>query len=71
MGTQIKRAAKKYMIFYNKLTPIIYTSVVDFGVKLTVRHLCETRKRRGFTEAIWEDINLAYPTTRFYKVDNT
>lgn len=76
MENQIKRAAKKYMIFYKELTPIVYTSVVDHGVKLTIRHLCETRKRRGYTEAIWEDILLefaknkniefAYPTTRFF-----
>ena len=76
MESQIKRAAKKYMIYYKELTPIVYTSVVDHGVKLTIRHLCETRKRRGYTEAIWEDIllefakneniELAYPTTRFY-----
>ncbi len=76
MENQIKRAAKKYMIYYKELTPIVYTSVVDHGVKLTIRHLCETRKRRGYTEAIWEDIllefaknkniELAYPTTRFY-----
>ncbi len=76
MENQIKRAAKKYMIYYKELTPIVYTSVVDHGVKLTIRHLCETRKRRGYTEAIWEDILLefaktkniefAYPTTRFY-----
>ena len=77
MENQIKRAAKKYMIYYKELTPIVYTSVVDHGVKLTIRHLCETRKRRGYTEAIWEDILLefaknkniefAYPTTRFFK----
>ncbi|MBT4575839.1 MAG: mechanosensitive ion channel, partial [Candidatus Cloacimonetes bacterium] len=77
METQIKRAAKKYMIFYKELTPIVYTSVVDHGVRLTIRHLCETRKRRGYTEAIWEDIllefaknkdiELAYPTTRFFQ----
>ena len=76
MENQIKRAAKKYMIYYKELTPIVYTSVVDHGVKLTIRHLCETRKRRGYTEAIWEDILLefaknkniefAYPTTRFF-----
>lgn len=76
MESQIKRAAKKYMIYFKKLTPIVYTSVVDHGVRLTVRHLCETRKRRGYTEAIWEDILLefaknkkiefAYPTTRFF-----
>jgi len=77
MENQIKRAAKKYMIYYKKLTPIVYTSVVDHGIKLTIRHLCETRKRRGYDEAIWEDIllefaknkniELAYPTTRFFK----
>lgn len=76
MENQIKRAAKKYMIYYKELTPIVYTSVVDHGVMLTIRHLCETRKRRGYTELIWEDIllefaknkniKLAYPTTRFY-----
>ncbi len=76
MENQIKRAAKKYMIYYKELTPIVYTSVLDHGVKLTIRHLCETRKRRGYTEAIWEDILLefaknkniefAYPTTRFF-----
>ncbi|MDA3812615.1 MAG: mechanosensitive ion channel [Candidatus Cloacimonetes bacterium] len=77
MENQIKRAAKKYMIYYKELKPIVYTSVVEHGVKLTIRHLCETRKRRGYTEALWEDIllefaknkniDLAYPTTRFYK----
>jgi len=77
MENQIRRAAKKYMIYYKELTPIVYTSVVDHGIKLTIRHLCETRKRRGYDEAIWEDIllefaknkniELAYPTTRFFK----
>ena len=76
MENQIKKAAKKFMIFYKELTPIVYTSVIDYGVKLTIRHLCETRKRRNYDEAIWEDIllefaknkniELAYPTTRFY-----
>ncbi|MDP8201797.1 MAG: mechanosensitive ion channel [Candidatus Tenebribacter burtonii] len=77
MENQIKKAAKKYMIYYKKLTPIVYTSVVGHGIKLTIRHLCETRKRRNYDEAIWEDIllefaknkniELAYPTTRFYQ----
>ena len=73
---QIKRAARKYMIFYNKLTPIVYTDVKESGVLLTIRYLCETRKRRGSQMRIWEDIlaefaksndiDLAYPTQRFY-----
>jgi len=75
---QIKRAARKFMIYYQHLTPIVYTDVLDSGVQLTVRHLSETRERRKYTEVIWEeilkefaendDIDLAYPTTRFYKL---
>ncbi|MBC8416280.1 MAG: mechanosensitive ion channel [Candidatus Cloacimonetes bacterium] len=76
---QIKRAARKFLIYYKHLTPIVYTDVKNHGIQLTIRHLCETRKRRGYTEAIWEDIlkefakqkdiELAYPTTRFYSTD--
>lgn len=73
---QIKEAAKKFLIFYTKLTPIIYTSVKDSGVLLTMRFLCHVRKRRSTEEAIWEEIldqfskhdniDFAYPTQRFY-----
>ena len=73
---QIKEAAKKFLIFYNKLTPIVYTSVRDSGVLLTMRYLCNARRRRATEELIWEevleqfakhkDIDFAYPTTRFY-----
>ena len=73
---QIKYAAKKYLIYYSKLTPIVYTTVRDSGVLLTLRFLCEPRKRRSTEEKILEevlevfakhdDIDFAYPTTRFY-----
>ena len=73
---QIKEAAKKFLIFYKKLTPIVYTSVKDSGVMLTIRYLCHVRTRRGTEELIWEevleqfarqkDIDFAYPTQRFY-----
>jgi small-conductance mechanosensitive channel len=73
---QIKSAAKKYLIFYSKLTPIVYTTIKDSGVLLTMRFLCEPRKRRSTEELILEevlgefgkceDIDFAYPTTRFY-----
>jgi small-conductance mechanosensitive channel len=73
---QVKRASKKYMIFYSKLTPIVYTSVEDSGVLLTLRYLCPPRRRRSSTQALWEailgafhecdDIDFAYPTQRFY-----
>ncbi|MBN1897635.1 MAG: mechanosensitive ion channel [Spirochaetes bacterium] len=73
---KVKAAARKFMIFYSNLTPIVYTVVKDSGVLLTVRYLCEPRERRGSEQAIWEDvlkefarhknIEFAYPTTRFY-----
>ena len=76
VSKKIKDASKKYMIFYRNLTPIVYTSVKDSGVMLTMRFLCDPRKRRGYEETIWEDvlrefakaddIDFAYPTQRFY-----
>ncbi len=74
---ELLEASKNYMIYYKTLTPIVYTSVKDSGVQLTLRYLCNPRKRRGSENEIWEnvltefeahkDIDLAYPTTRFYK----
>ncbi len=76
MERKIKAASKKYMIFYNKLTPIVYTDVKDSGVMLTMRFLCNPRMRRSYQEKIWEsvleafgkedDIDFAYPTQRFF-----
>ena len=73
---QIKEAAKKFLIFYTKLTPIVYTEVKDSGVMLTMRYMCNPRERRVTVEKIWEsvlkefakhkDIDFAYPTQRFY-----
>lgn len=73
---QVKRAAEKFMIYYKNLTPIVYTSVDDIGVRLTMRYLTEPRKRRVTQGAIWEavlrafaerdDIDFAYPTMRYY-----
>ncbi len=73
---QIKEAAKRFLIYYRNLTPIVYTSVKDSGVMLTLRYLVSSRSRRGTNEKIWEeileqfatrtDIDFAYPTTRLY-----
>ncbi len=73
---RIKEASKKYLIFYKNLTPIVYTSVTESGVLLTMRYLVQPRNRRGSEEAMWEsileefakynDIDFAYPTQRFY-----
>jgi len=73
---QIRRAAEKYFISYGTFTPIVYTTVKESGVLLTVRYLVDPRQRRTTEQQIWEatldafaredDIELAYPTTRFY-----
>ncbi len=73
---KVKEAAQKFLIFYSKLTPTVYTSVKDSGILLTIRYLSEPRLRRGSQQAIWEDIlrefaecgdiDFAYPTQRFY-----
>lgn len=71
---QIRRTARSYMIFYGKLTPIVYTTVRDSGVLLTMRFMCGPRTRRGVENTVWEaildrfgatqTIDLAYPTMR-------
>lgn len=73
---QIKAAARKYLIIYKNLTPIVYLDVKDCGVLLTIRFLVEPRQRRSIEENFWEkiltefgkndDIDFAYPTTRIY-----
>lgn len=73
---QVRRAARKYLIVAGRLTPTVYTSVKESGVQLTIRYLVDPRQRRSTEEKMWEDIldafarepdiELAYPTTRFY-----
>ncbi len=73
---RIKRMADNYMIHFNKFTPIVYTSVVDSGIKLTLRYMIEAKQRRTTASRIYEelleefakhqDINFAYIT---YTID--
>jgi len=73
---RVKEASKKFMILYSRLTPIVYTSLQNSGILLTIRYLCEPQRRRDSEQVIWEDvlkefsehvdIDFAYPTQRFY-----
>jgi small-conductance mechanosensitive channel len=75
-ASQVRKAASKYLIRYEHLTPIVWTSVADIGVTLTLRFLTNPRRRRSAEQLIWEDIldafaarediDFAYPTQRFY-----
>jgi small-conductance mechanosensitive channel len=69
-----KRGEQRFLIRYRKLTPVVYVSVEDSGVMLTLRYLCRPRERRGTASEMWEqlldaiaarpDVTLAYPTQR-------
>lgn len=72
----LRETTKRFLIHYKKFTPVVYTSVRDSGVLLTLRYLTRPRERRGTEQAIWEHIldafaadegiDFAYPTQRVY-----
>jgi len=76
---QIRRAASRFLIYFTKLTPIVYTTVKESGVLLTLRYIVKPRNRRASEQTVWEavlrafaqqeNIQLAYPTTRFYRTE--
>jgi small-conductance mechanosensitive channel len=71
-----RRGDQRFLIHYRKLTPIVYTSVVENGVRLTIRYLCRPRERRGTAADLWErvldamagapDVVIAHPTQRIH-----
>ncbi len=73
---QLRQAAERYMIHFSKLTPAVYMSARDSGVLFSIRYMVNPRQKRGSEQGLWEvildefekhpDIELAYPTTRFY-----
>ncbi len=77
MKRLIANMSENYVVQYRKLTPAVYTRIVDNGILLTLRYLTEPHKRRDsenrISRAIIEafdrerDIDFAYPTTRFYQ----
>lgn len=77
VARQVRRAASRYLIYAGKMTPIVYTTVRDSGILLTIRYLTKPKTRRGTEQQIWEailerftehdDIDLAYPTVRYYE----
>lgn len=72
----VRQSTRRFMIVYTTLTPTVYTSVAADGVTLTLRYLCQPRRRRVTEQILWEDIlrafakedriDLAYITRRGY-----
>tara|TARA_Y100000590_G_C15534538_1_gene944488 strand:- start:29 stop:913 length:885 start_codon:yes stop_codon:yes gene_type:complete len=73
---EYEKATQLFMIQKPNFKPEVYTKVEDSGVNLTIRYLCNPRKRRFTAQIIWEevlnefdkhdDIGFAYPTIRYY-----
>ncbi|MCB0514703.1 MAG: mechanosensitive ion channel family protein [Bacteroidetes bacterium] len=71
-----RQSQRKYLIIYSTFSPIVYVGVKENGICVTVRHICDPRRRRATAQLIWEevlkefraspDIAFAYPTTRLY-----
>ena len=71
---RLDEAAHTLHIKFPKLTPIVWTTVVEYGVRLSMRYLCKPRARRSSASQIWEEVldafsgmpsvAFAYPTTR-------
>ena len=59
MKKQLNNAVSEYRIYYNNLDPIIYTSVIDNHVRLTIRFLCHPKKVRNIESDIWNKILIA------------
>ena len=66
----------RYALGALDFAPAVYTSVAADGVTLTLRGLCPVRRERGVRQTLWEavlrtvagwdNVDFAYPTTRFY-----
>lgn len=75
-GARIREAARSYQIKLGVLTPIVYLTVKESGIMLTVRFLTDVRTRRAVEQRIWRrvletfanepNLELAYPTVRTY-----
>jgi small-conductance mechanosensitive channel len=78
-GIELDAAAQRYALPRGATQPVVYVSVEASGVLLTLRTPCAPRARREVTDAIWQDIlvafgqcpnvDFAYPTTRWYAND--
>jgi len=77
VGGLIRKMSEQYLIYYEKLTPIVYVKVIDFGVELSLRYLTEAKMRRRTQDELCRiildefgkqrDVNFAYPTYRLVR----
>lgn len=71
---QLQKMTSEYLVQMNVLSPYVYVSLADHGVKLTLRHLTPARGRRSLRHNLImevlrrfdasDDIQIAYQTVR-------
>lgn len=60
MKMEIKNSNSDYRIYYNKLTPIIYTKIKENKITLTARFLIHPKKQRNVESDLYEKIFQEY-----------
>jgi len=73
----IRDASRKFLIRSANVHPVVYTRIVEDGIELGLRYVCEARSRRKSTESVCEavleafaaepHIDFAYKTTRIFR----
>lgn len=68
-----RKAKHDHLIVYKQFTPMVFTNITERGIQLSMRYLCDPKKRRMLQHAITEtilerfgpedNIRLAYPTS--------
>lgn len=76
---QLRHLAREVLVHYEVLTPYVFASLTDHGVKLTLRHLTPARGRRNIRHELTlqllerfrehGQIELAYPTRQLQQLD--
>jgi hypothetical protein len=46
----VRTAARRYIVFYEKLTPSISVSVVEIGINLTCLYIGDPKQRRAIKQ---------------------
>lgn len=74
VAEEIRQMSREFLVHYSILTPFVYVRIVENGIRLTLRYLCEARKRRGTEHALTVSIleafrrhggiELAYPAVQ-------
>ncbi len=60
VAKEIRQMSREFLVHYSILTPFVYVRIVENGIRLTLRYLCEVRKRRSTEHALMVSILEAF-----------